>query len=303
MDNELLAAFIDEHPDQEKGFAAWLSSVTQLAGGGNLANMLTDQVFIRSLFFNGSKAGKIGRSKYYMIKTYLSFAFEYYGLDKKNIPPLNALLLEAPAEEAYFKSFQDLVDHIDNIGEQSIAGYEKAIGLLKIKGVVALGWCGVPQSVVQRVRKQDVKLLNDGSATLEIKAVGRFKLCKDVMPVINTLMSTTSYQEWEGIKLTTEKGGIYLIQKTYAVQDVSGVNAATALATFEAKARKVSLITKTINYRNLKINALFVAVQRDNRPMKLRDKFVANARDCGVSEAYIRPELLSNYKAWLEKLT
>lgn len=301
MNDELLVAFTDEHPDQAEGFKRWLSSANRLAGGGNLKDMLTNPIFIRSLFLDGSKAGKIGRSKYYMIKTYLFFAFEYYGLDKGNIPPLSALLSEPNTESSYFKDFKDLVDYIDNIGSLLIHNYRREVGLLKIKGTVALGWCGVPQSVVQRVLKSEVKYLEDGTATLNIRSVGSYKLCKDVMPVINTLMTTGVCQEWEGdlLKVSSDKG--YLIQKTNFTQEDSGVNAAITLRVFEAKAKNIPLHHRTINYRDLKINALFVAVQRDKRPMTTRNKFVINAKDYGVSEAYIRPELLSNYNSWLEK--
>lgn len=274
----------------------WLKFVEEQLGEPITANALKskDKKFYSALFIG--ETSTIANTKYFMVKRWLTYLFDYVGVDNIIIPEREETL-DLAANKSFFKSLQELIDYIDYCGRTKIPNINPSINMLYLKSICILGWYGFSHI-------QMAEALNSDLVTFE----GNFCVKRDgiLIPlkfeeynILKTFSMTDTHQSYPSGKIIYYKASKYLF-KVRNTSDSTGEEMVNIDSLKLAIKRFNNNNPKKIDIslRKLRKNKLFIDIYNDKKDLPLCDKIMTHF-NTGEDVALV---LKKEYTSWLKNV-
>lgn len=141
---EIVQKYSQLHPDTVEPFQKWLSSIQAFADreGVDLEFLLTEEEYLRAIL-SGNKPTGATRSRYFVIKKYLSFILDELDVQGVKLPSFSDLSSNNASQ--YFESYDDAIEKITIASEYGQKFRKDVLFTRKVQSLVTLIWLGVKQ--------------------------------------------------------------------------------------------------------------------------------------------------------------
>lgn len=273
----------------------FLSNVESLLGEKDPQESFKDKGFLCKTFFL-QKASSISRPHYQKIKEYLINLLDYFNIEMSI--PSREEVLESQEVIAFFKDLDSLLDFIDKIGADKLQGYNPIKDLAYIKSIVILGWYGFTTQEIASMPKRNLMYISGGTfRVFRPNSPDReyVDVSQRAFDILSYLQDCEGYRSLPYGKYMPFKGDDYfLFRPTRGDQEVTEATIIQTIKRFNKEIPSTSGVT--INFRNLKKNALFVAVYEDKSDESATKKIMRHM-NCSLNLAI---GFNKQYYRWVE---
>ncbi len=248
----------------------FLKHLEELTGDKQIESILTNEQQMCSLFFL-QKTGNVSRPHYQKIKEYLLRICDFLGV--KGTIPSRETVLASQQKICYFRSIDDLLSFIDDIGRDTLSTYDPTSDLVRVKSICILGWLGWSAAAIADMQIKDLipigfngfKLCNQNNA---------YEIYGEAFASLYYLSSLDEYNSLPSGKRVFLSGN-----KEFLFRPTSkGEERLTELSIIQVLKRFNALIPssskRSIVFRNLHKNNLFLEIYNDHAESNLIAKII-----------------------------
>lgn len=279
---EIVQKYSQLHPDTVVPFQKWLLSVQEFADREHvdLEFLLTEEEYLRAIL-SGNKPAGATRSRYFIIKKYLSFLMDELDIQGIEIPSFADL--SSNNANQYFESYDDAIEKITAASEYGQRFRKDVLFTKKVQSLVTLIWIGVKQESIPDLTDRN---LSDRDIPRLVTETEEYILPNKQYNILKQLPAC--------VNIKNVDDGRYLIplnERNGRVSNVSNI--------FVSFNEKKPTGFPSLNYYTLRKNSLICSMHEekgDTPKEKLRnlvgDKIASSA--WGIT-------LIHEYNRWVEK--
>ena len=228
---------------------------------------LFDKTFVCKTFFLQSTSS-ICRAHYQKIKGYLINLGIFLGI---TIPiPSREEVIASQELFCYFRSLDEALNFIDSIGERTLNTYNPYTDLVIIKSIVVLGWNGLSSKEIVSLPKTNVSPCTNDFCVVSV-GNKKIELSGSAASAIFNLRYLEEYNGLpSGKKRILSGDSLFLFRPTSPTRErIDESYIIQALKRFNKLTNERSII-----FRNLRKNALFVKIKEDRTNKKPIEKIM-----------------------------
>ena len=243
---------------RKKDVQRFVDNLNNLIGDTSLSEALRDKRLLCKSFYLQS-TGAISRPHYQKMKEYLLNIFDFTGVD--SAVPSREEVMKSQNHVAYFRSIDDLLKSIDEVGKRLLPDYNPSADLVRVKGICVLGWMGFSLTEITKLKKDDLIPIDNIGFKIT-NGRDNYEVYGEPFSVLFYLKSLDSFRGLPGGKL------IYLKSDNRYLFRFAEPNGTTIAETQLAQSLKrfndqaAILGKKSIIFRNLHKNALFLEIYK-----------------------------------------
>ncbi len=237
---------------------------------------LTNRSLLCKSFFIQGACG-VSRSHYQKIKGYLVCLFDMYGVN--GAVPSREEVVDSQENISMFRSLDEMLGFIDKVG-QAVLGdrYNPTTDLVIMKSICVLGWHGFSLSEIVDMKRSDLHMVNLDRFILTRKNM-TYEITGASFAALFYLCDLNSYKSLPNGKLMVLDDSEYLFRSAPPIRVPKLSENAIVHTIMRFNDNIPPYYQRTILFRNLRKNALFLEIYNDKSDKAILPK-IASIMGC-----------------------